>query len=247
MTVDREQQNELCGLLLAMENGTISSEGLERIDRLVCGSTDSLRLYAKYMRLVSDLRFGSGDLRIEATLAKLFDTEGSTAKDGCSTRPVGETERLAPRVPVICGEAVHGGFGWFNSGWPVAYLVATVANTETGSELGQSLYADIWVFVDGHERFKRREVNYYTGVLSVDIPINNRDRYLTLAATDSGNGASYDWIMFGDPRLELTTENVSQATASSAHKGSRDGRNSDRKNAIRGPTGRSESGEPPPK
>ena len=33
--------------------------------------------------------------------------------------------------------------------------------------------------------------------------IGPQDHFLTLVATDGGNGILWDWIMFGDPRLEL--------------------------------------------
>lgn len=63
--------------------------------------------------------------------------------------------------------------------------------------------ADFWVLVDGIVRFKRREVNGFQGAMSVAVPIGSTDRFLTLAATDGGNGIGKDWTMFGDARLEL--------------------------------------------
>ena len=33
--------------------------------------------------------------------------------------------------------------------------------------------------------------------------IRDKDHFLTLAATDGGDGIHMDWIIFGDPRLEL--------------------------------------------
>ena len=63
--------------------------------------------------------------------------------------------------------------------------------------------ADLWVLVDGKMRFKRRQVNSSHGAIPVAIAIRSTDRFLTLAATDGGNGISDDWTMFGDPRLEL--------------------------------------------
>ena len=37
----------------------------------------------------------------------------------------------------------------------------------------------------------------------MSIPIKSTDRFLTLASTDGGDGLMWDWILFGDPRLEL--------------------------------------------
>lgn len=75
------------------------------------------------------------------------------------------------------------------------YAVAGVTNQEG--------LADFWVLVDGIVRFKRREVNGFQGAMSVAVPIGSTDRFLTLAATDGGNGIGKDWTMFGDARLEL--------------------------------------------
>ncbi|MCD4727529.1 MAG: NPCBM/NEW2 domain-containing protein, partial [Pirellulales bacterium] len=69
---------------------------------------------------------------------------------------------------------------------------------------GARVSADVWVLVDGQVRFERREVNGYSGEFKVLISINDNDRFLTLASTDGGNNETYgDWIIFGDPRLDL--------------------------------------------
>ena len=40
------------------------------------------------------------------------------------------------------------------------------------------------------------------------MPIYDKDRFLTLAATDGGDGIHFDWIIFGDPRLEMVSVNT---------------------------------------
>jgi hypothetical protein len=80
-----------------------------------------------------------------------------------------------------------------------------VANVEIVSARGEDAWADAWVIIDGKERFKRRELTSWSGALRVAVPIAPRDRFLTLAATDGGNGLHNDWIVFCDPRLELVT------------------------------------------
>jgi hypothetical protein len=82
---------------------------------------------------------------------------------------------------------------------------AMAANTEWSSETGDSVFADIFVLVDGRVCFKRREINAFIGVMPIDIPIGDRDRFLTLATTDGGNGSRCDLIMFGDPVLEVVS------------------------------------------
>jgi hypothetical protein len=55
-------------------------------------------------------------------------------------------------------------------------------------------------------RFKRREITNFNGAMPINIPIAKNDRFLTLVATDGGNTIAGDWIMFGDPRLELAPD-----------------------------------------
>jgi hypothetical protein len=83
---------------------------------------------------------------------------------------------------------------------------AMAGNQEDPSLHGEYVRADIWVLVDGRVRFQRREINSTQGVFQIAIPIGEHDRFLTLAATDGGNSTRADWIMFGDPRLELMVE-----------------------------------------
>jgi len=61
----------------------------------------------------------------------------------------------------------------------------------------------IWVFVDGQKRFQRREFNQYLGAAPISITLGEKDRFLTLVATDNGSGFGAAWVTFGDPRLEL--------------------------------------------
>jgi hypothetical protein len=80
---------------------------------------------------------------------------------------------------------------------------ATAGNTEPASGKGMSVFADLWVIVDGQVRFRRREINGCNGAIPVVIPLRDTDRFLTLAVTDGGNGAGYDWVIFGDPQLDV--------------------------------------------
>ncbi len=64
-------------------------------------------------------------------------------------------------------------------------------------------YADAWVFVDGkkvaHFPMLRRD----DGSQNVEIELPPSSRFLTLVATDGGNGFSMDQIGFGDPTVRL--------------------------------------------
>jgi hypothetical protein len=66
-----------------------------------------------------------------------------------------------------------------------------------------SALADFWVLADDQVRFRRREINSALGAMPVSVPIGPADRFLTLVVTDGGDGISGDWVIFGDPRLEL--------------------------------------------
>jgi hypothetical protein len=90
-----------------------------------------------------------------------------------------------------------------NPGWKLLRFLATAGNTETASERGTPVFADVWVFADGQLRFKRWQITRYNGALPVSVPIADSERFLTLVATDGGNGISFDHIMFGDPRIEM--------------------------------------------
>ena len=91
-------------------------------------------------------------------------------------------------------------------------FLATTGNTEVASqgvlgpltkEISQTVYADVWVLVDGQMRFRRREINGYSGAFPVDVSIGENERFLTLVGSDGGNHIHADWILFGDPRIEL--------------------------------------------
>ena len=76
--------------------------------------------------------------------------------------------------------------------------------------------ADLWVLVDGQKRFGRREINSHNGAFAVVVPIRANDHFLTLASTDGGDDIWGDWIIFGDPRLELAPVSLSAGSASQA-------------------------------
>lgn len=100
-----------------------------------------------------------------------------------------------------------------NPGGRILRFRATAGNTETVSAKGTTARGDLWVFVDGQPRFKRRYVSSLSGAISINIPIGDNNRFLTLTATDGGHGIEYSWITFGDPRLELrltTSEDINR-------------------------------------
>jgi hypothetical protein len=63
--------------------------------------------------------------------------------------------------------------------------------------------ADAWVIVDGKLRYSRKGFSREDGLETIDLPLNDRDRFLVLAVTDAGDTA-FDWVAFGDPVVEMT-------------------------------------------
>jgi hypothetical protein len=94
-----------------------------------------------------------------------------------------------------------------NPGCTVRRFLAVAGNVEDASEnKGLPVFADYWVIIDGRVHVCTREINHYNGGLPVNVGIKDKDRFLTLVATDSRNGVEFDWILFGDPRLELLSD-----------------------------------------
>jgi hypothetical protein len=96
-----------------------------------------------------------------------------------------------------------------NPGYKLGRFLAVAGNTEVASSAGADSsnpdpgLGDVWVLVDGQARFRRRQINATNGGFAVAFPLGQRDRFLTLAATDGGDNHKGEWILFGDPRLEL--------------------------------------------
>lgn len=64
--------------------------------------------------------------------------------------------------------------------------------------------ADAWVFVDGKQTAHFPKLKRDDGLQNVEIDLPPSSRFLTLIATDGGNGFSMDQIGFGDPAVRLS-------------------------------------------
>ncbi len=118
---------------------------------------------------------GRGLLAFHANAGLTFDLEAM--------------RRLHPGVRPVCFQAVAG-LGDASRVFP--QLV----------NAGDAL-ADIWVFVDGRLKLKRTQLRPADGTLKVDVELGPGDRFLTLVSTDGGNGTHCDWVVFGDPVLQM--------------------------------------------
>ena len=80
------------------------------------------------------------------------------------------------------------------------HCLAGIAPLASQSELNK---ADVYVLVDGQARYERRQIRPVDGPFAVDVPLAISDRFLTLAATDGGDSIGHDYVLWGDPVLEL--------------------------------------------
>ncbi|MCI0498473.1 MAG: FecR family protein [Planctomycetales bacterium] len=64
--------------------------------------------------------------------------------------------------------------------------------------------SQLWVLVDGQNRQEARFVQgQMPSVMFFSVDIQGHDRFLTLMATDGGDGNGGDWTIFANPALEL--------------------------------------------
>lgn len=61
--------------------------------------------------------------------------------------------------------------------------------------------ASFAVYLDGESRAARERIGREDGLIAVEIAVPSTARFLTLMATDGGNGISHDQICFADPWL----------------------------------------------
>lgn len=64
--------------------------------------------------------------------------------------------------------------------------------------------ADVWVFLDGKLIAEYPQLTRDQGLQDVDLELPVDARFLTLIATDGGDGYGHDQVGFGDPRLKPT-------------------------------------------
>jgi hypothetical protein len=91
-----------------------------------------------------------------------------------------------------------------NPEYRVLRFLATAGNPPQPEPLvvEPSKWCDVWVFVDGQPRFCRQRVTVQQE-LKIAVELDDQSHFLTLAATDGGDGFCWDTVIFGDPRLVL--------------------------------------------
>ena len=114
-----------------------------------------------------------------------------------------------------------------NSGWTPRRFLAVAGISEgdaataskslpKGDEDTENGLADVWVLVDGRCRYRFRQLNSGVDALKIAVALRDADRFLSLVATDGGNGIYFDCVVFGNPRLELVPNQAGAANKSGA-------------------------------
>lgn len=75
---------------------------------------------------------------------------------------------------------------------------------------------DIWIFADGQLLFNRRGMTSRDRHIDLDIALPTNTRFLTLISTDGGDIQSMDWVVYGQPRLELAIDGQSSNNPTSS-------------------------------
>lgn len=66
--------------------------------------------------------------------------------------------------------------------------------------------ADVFVLIDGQTVFEKRSLSRFSEPQAIEIRIKPTQRFLTLAAIDSGDSLGADWVVFVEPVLDLAME-----------------------------------------
>jgi hypothetical protein len=91
-----------------------------------------------------------------------------------------------------------------HSGMRPARFTARVANV--GRKQRNEGMADFWELIDGRMLQHLVDLTPASGSFPIDVLLAPGDHYLTLVASDAGNGNGLDWVTLGDPRLQLSRE-----------------------------------------
>ncbi|MBI1368555.1 MAG: hypothetical protein GC162_07855 [Planctomycetes bacterium] len=143
------------------------------------------------------------------------------ARSGDWLQSIAHPSPISPQGAGLIGMHANAGITFdlaamreLNPGWDLAEFTATVANVENVNgihpQTKQHVSADVFVLVDGQSRFEARDFNSARGVTPIHVTLSPDARYLTLIASDGGNGYAYDWLVFGDALIDLQPGSVNE-------------------------------------
>ena len=104
----------------------------------------------------------------------------------------------------------------FSGSWPVRFRSLAGLGDARFRRPNSPGLASLWVFVDGRLKEKRENVRAADGPLKMDVKLSPSDKFLTLVSTDGGNGMMDDWVIFGDPVLDMATRETADTADKSA-------------------------------
>jgi hypothetical protein len=126
---------EFVDLMCHLTEGRISPQQASRLNELLCADPANSQHYVDFMLVVTGLRWMAGDGSPEGGMCRVGNGEPLECGQQVPNRPhsilsydVNPTVcdlQPSPRFTFL-STAIHGTVGYFSSGWPVAYLIATV-------------------------------------------------------------------------------------------------------------------------
>ena len=117
--------SELPPLLERLVDGEFTCEDWARLNEFLLQGDQPRRYYHRYMKVHAALEWRNGGQN-EAEAAKRWIPSVTAQLPSLPASPQSAVDfQILPSAGMF-GSAYHGGVGYFSSGWPVAYLVATV-------------------------------------------------------------------------------------------------------------------------
>ena len=103
----------------------------------------------------------------------------------------------------VCHHGPMGGLGRWLS---VAALLAVIAacgssTTQSGGDVPIVQIRSLGIVGD----LATVSFDASDGAIPLDIPVAAGARHLTIVTTDGGNTNAFDWVVLGDPTIEITT------------------------------------------
>ena len=161
-----------------------------------------------------------GSIWARAADVKLPRMDGREKEPECWVYALGRGQQFMPNNSGLLGLVSNMGITFNLEAMRTMYptvrparfrATAGVADAHGLTPPGIVQLADIWVLVDGRLKLSRTRLRPQDGAVKVDIALGPKDRFLTLVSTDSGNDRNFDWMVFGDPVLEMVVQDEPEA------------------------------------
>ena len=116
--------NEIHRLVTACLEDVATAETVKLLDELVSDDPGARSLYLQYLRDSIGLRYVvlPREEKPVGIVALAADADTGISSDSS----LGSSPQVPSLAPAVPGNLWHGAVGYFSSGWPLAYLIATV-------------------------------------------------------------------------------------------------------------------------